>query len=366
MQRSFGGYNPPWQSRVGAIHGVMVKQRDEPRLVRRVGSRRAGTRAEPAETPVSRAKRAKNLQLVRELQPKLIAHFLAVADNEGISRAAEELHLTQPALSKSLKQLEDRLGVPLFERHPTGVRLTPYGQILARRGRIIERELSHAVAELHTLKGGASGSIRIGGGLLWSQLYLPPVIAEFQRIHEGVTVELRSGVIDTLVPALIGGDLDIICTTLDFPESPEVVKELLVRVCHAVYARAGHPLASRKNLTAADVHRCGWVALKNDYVGTSRLGAFFAANGLGPPNVRIELTADVTLLELLATSDLLGSLPIAMENTARARGVVPILVGDADLWASQAGVAYRKTSYPTPIFWRCCEMPSVDKGARVS
>ena len=59
--------------------------------------------------------------LIRDLQPKLISHFLAVADNLSISQAAEVLNLTQPALSKSIKQLEDRLGVPLFERWPTGV-----------------------------------------------------------------------------------------------------------------------------------------------------------------------------------------------------------------------------------------------------
>ena len=290
----------------------------------------------------------KNRRLSRELQPKLIAHFLAVADNTTISRAADALHLTQPALSKSIKQLEDRLGVPLFERGPTGVKLTPYGEVLARRGRIVERELSYAVSELQTLKGGASGAIRIGGGLLWTQKYLPPVIARFQKIYPGVKIELRSGVIDTLVPALVGGELDLICNTLDFPESPELSKERLIEVRHAIFARADHPLAGRKDLGARDLHDCGWVALKNDYVGTSRLGSFFAARGLGPPSIRIELAADLTMIGLLASSDYLGSLPIALEDTARAMGIVPILVGDADLWTSQAGVAYRRTSYPTP------------------
>jgi DNA-binding transcriptional LysR family regulator len=287
-------------------------------------------------------------RLSRELQPTLIAHFLAVADNQAISRAAQALHLTQPALSKSIKQLEDRLGVPLFERHPTGVKLTPYGEILAQRGRIIERELSYAVAELQTLKGGASGSIRVGGGLVWNQLYLPPVIAHFQHMYPGVKIELRSGVIDTLVPALVGGDLDIICTTLDFPVSPDITKEHLVEVRHAIFARSGHPLAGKPRVTAMDLHKYGWAALKNDYMGTSRLGAFFAGSGLSPPTIQVELPADLTMISLLANSDLLGSLPIALEQTAFVMGIVPILVNDADLWASQAGVAYRRTSYPTP------------------
>jgi DNA-binding transcriptional LysR family regulator len=287
-------------------------------------------------------------RLVRELQPKLIGHFLAVVDHMTISRAAEVMNLTQPALSKSVKQLEDRLGVPLFERWPKGMKPTPYGEILARRARLIERELSYAVTEIQTLKGGASGSIRIGAGLVWSQKYLAPVIARFQAIYPGLRIELRPGVISTLVPALVGGDLDIICVTLDFPDSAEIVKEHLVEVQHAIFARADHPLTALAHVTAVDLHRYGWVGLKDDYVGNSRLGSFFAASGLGPPNIRIEVGADLGVIGLLASGDYLGSLPTAMESIARAMGVVLVSVGNAYLWVSAAGVAYRRTSYPTP------------------
>jgi DNA-binding transcriptional LysR family regulator len=289
-----------------------------------------------------------NRGLIRDLQPKLISHFLAVADNLSISQAAEVLNLTQPALSKSIKQLEDRLGVPLFERWPTGVKLTQYGEVLARRARLIDRELSYAVTELQTLKGGATGVLRIGAGLIWSQKYLPPIIAKFQKLHAGVNLELRSGVIDTLVPALTGGELDVVCTTLDFPDSNDYVKEPLTEIRHGIFASAKHPLAGLARVTPEQLAQYGWVTLKNDYVGRNRLGSFFAANGLAPPNVRVELVADVAILSLIAASDYLCSMPRALADTAKSQRVVELAVGGANLWTSTGGVAYRRTGFPAP------------------
>lgn len=290
----------------------------------------------------------KQSQLIRELQPKLISHFLSVVDNLTISRAAEVLNITQPALSKSIKQLEDRLGVPLFERWPKGMKATPYGEILARRAQLIEREIRYAVSEIQTLKGGASGSVRIGAGLVWGHKYLAPVIAKFQETYPGLRIELRSGVISTLVPALLGGDLDVICVTLDFPDNAEIEKEYLVEIRHGIFARADHPLMKQQNVTVSDLHRYGWVTLKDDYVGNNRLGSFFAAAGLGPPNIRVELGAGLGMIGVLATSDHLGMLPLALDSVAKAMGVVAVNVGSAQLWVSTAGAAYRRTSYPAP------------------
>ena len=286
--------------------------------------------------------------VTRELEPRLISHFLAVVDNNTISRAAEVLNLTQPALSKSIKQLEDRLGVVLFERWPTGVKMTAYGEVLARRGRLIQRELSHAVTELQSMKGGSKGIIKIGAGLVWSQNYLPPIIASFLDARPGMQVELSTGVIDTLVPRLASGDLDLICTTLDFPDSSEFVKEPLVDAVHSIFARADHPLSSQPTVEPKELEEWGWITLKNDYVGHNRLGAFFSAHGLDPPRVRMELEADLTILHMISNSDYLCSLPSAMQKIAANHGVIPVNIRDSKLWASTAGIAYRRTDYPAP------------------
>lgn len=98
---------------------------------------------------------------------RLLRHFLAVVEHKGITSAAEELHISQPALTKSIRQLEDNLGVTLFERMPTGVVPTPFGEILARRARLMDLEYRHALAEIHAIKGGAGGTINIGAAPVW-------------------------------------------------------------------------------------------------------------------------------------------------------------------------------------------------------
>lgn len=289
-----------------------------------------------------------HFSVTRELEPRLISHFLSVVDNRTISRAAEVLNLTQPALSKSIKQLEDRLGVVLFERLPTGVKMTAYGEVLARRGRLIQRELSHAVTELHSMKGGTVGVIRIGAGLVWSQNYLPPVLAGFLAARPGLQIEMQTGVIDTLVPRLVAADLDLICTTLDFPDSSDIVKEPLVQVTHGIFAREGHPLTEQETVSPNELADWGWITFRNDYVGHNRLGAFFVANRLEPPIVRMELAADLSILSTVALSDHLCSLPLAFQAVAAKQGVKLLKVRGSQLWSSTAGVAYRRTDHPAP------------------
>jgi DNA-binding transcriptional LysR family regulator len=89
------------------------------------------------------------------MHSRLLRHFLAVLDHRGISAAAEAVHISQPALTKSIRQLEATLGVALFERHPNGVVPTPFGEILARRVRLMALECQHAVAEIQAITGGS-------------------------------------------------------------------------------------------------------------------------------------------------------------------------------------------------------------------
>lgn len=284
--------------------------------------------------------------LGRDLQPKLIAHFMAVASHLSVSRAARTLNLTQSAVSKSIKTLQDRLGVDLIERTPHGIRLTSYGEAFARRGRRIESELNDSLRELRVLKEGTVGTLRIGAGLVWSQKLLPPIVARFQALHPGVKVILQTGVISTLVPDLTSGELDLLCVTLDFPDSPSLVKQRLIDVQHAIFARAGHPLLRRARVLPQELAAYSWVALHNDYVGFSRLAAFAAASGLPPPTIRVEVPADLSIIAMLTASDYLGSLPLALQEMARSMGVVPVPVRDAQLWNARAGIAYRTTSHP--------------------
>jgi len=286
---------------------------------------------------------------------RLLHHFLAVVDSKGISAAAAELHITQPALTKSVRQLEDILGVELFERLPTGVVPTRFGEILARRARLMELEYRHAIAEIQAIKGGTGGTINVGAGPVWAVRILPPIIAAFRRQQPKVKVKLRIGVIDTLVPALLGGELDLVCASLDFPAHPEFVKEQLVDLKHVLVARAEHPLAGRKDIAVKELLDFPWLTLINDYVGTSRVGSFFAANELQPPRIAVETTSISAALNLVREDDLILSIPTLMLPHAELFGLCKLAVRGT-LWDAPAGIAYRATRSPSPALSAFCAL----------
>ena len=289
------------------------------------------------------------------MHSRLLHHFLAVVDSKGISAAAAELHITQPALTKSVRQLEDILGVELFERLPTGVVPTRFGEILARRARLMELEYRHAIAEIQAIKGGTGGTINVGAGPVWAVRILPPIIAAFRRQQPKVKVKLRIGVIDTLVPALLGGELDLVCASLDFPAHPEFVKEQLVDLKHVLVARAEHPLAGRKDIAVKELLDFPWLTLINDYVGTSRVGSFFAANELQPPRIAVETTSISAALNLVREDDLILSIPTLMLPHAELFGLCKLAVRGT-LWDAPAGIAYRATRSPSPALSAFCAL----------
>jgi DNA-binding transcriptional LysR family regulator len=284
-----------------------------------------------------------------------LRHFLAVVEHKGITPAAEKLHISQPALTKSIQQLESSLGVALFERFPTGVVPTHFGEILARRVRLMDLEYRHALAEIQAIKGGAGGTINVGAGPVWMVRILPPIIAEFQKQQPKVKIKLRSGVIDTMVPALLAGELDVICASLDFPSHPEIVKENLTEISHVLIARAGHPLAARNDIKAADLLDYPWLAIANDYVGNSRVNSFFAANELDPPRIAVETTSTSGILSLVRAGDFIVNIPTLMLPYAEAFGLTRLAVRGT-LWDSPAGIAYRATKSQMAVLNAFCAL----------
>jgi DNA-binding transcriptional LysR family regulator len=278
------------------------------------------------------------------LQSRLLKYFLATVERKNITTAAEDLHITQPALTRSIHLLEKEVGATLFERRPTGVALTPQGEILARRARLMDLEYQHAMSELRAMQEGVGGTLRIGAGPVWVSSLLPPALATYYKQYPRVKVRVSSGVIDTLVPQLLAGEVDLICSTLDFPSQNEIVTEPIVRIRHGVVARRGHPLAALEAVTAVEMQRYPWVALEGDKIGTSRIGSYFVANACEPPKVAIETTA-YGMMKTVLQGDFLAMLSDWMRADWEALGLVSLPM-EGTFWEREAGIAHRRTGRP--------------------
>ncbi|SIT42336.1 LysR family transcriptional regulator [Paraburkholderia piptadeniae] len=141
------------------------------------------------------------------MTPDQLITFAAVAEHRNISRAALALHLSQPAVSGQLRQLQDEFGEPLYLRDGRGVRLTPAGEQLASYAARLRDTYRQAYAYRDALRGMEQGTLRIGASTTPASYLLPYLIAAFQRRHPDVTVHTDDGNTADIVGAL--GSFDI-------------------------------------------------------------------------------------------------------------------------------------------------------------
>ena len=275
------------------------------------------------------------------IQSRKIRYFLAAADHLHFSAAAAELHISQPALSRSVRQLEERLGVQLFERAAKGVVLTRYGELLARRARLMELEAEHTIAEIEAIKTGSGGTLHIGAGPVWLRVFLPPAIVELQRHYPELQIDLMTGVIETHLSALMNGRIDVLCGDLDFPSHPELERIHLIDLQFVVIAGVNHPLAGKSAVGADELTRFPWIVLRGDYLGRNRFGAFFAAQNLDPPKPKIVISPGVENFGFLRQGNYLAFIPTYALEVARRYDCVRIDVARA-FWKARHGVVYRR------------------------
>lgn len=275
-----------------------------------------------------------------------LRQFLAVVESQSFTAAAEKLHMTQPALTRSVQQLEERFNVRLIDRAAKTFELTPFGRILAERARLIEQELAHIDSEIVALKSGETGRIRIGTGPSGIG-YLPAAIIDFQRERPNVDIVLTVDSMDANVAALLNRDLDLICTALEFPPHPTLVCERILEVGNVVVASRQHPLADLANIEARNLLRYPWVGFVNDDMARSRLGGYFSANAREMPRIAVQTNNLETLFALLARSDYVASIPALVLPDAKARDLVALKV-KGSFWSIGLGFAHVRTSQLPP------------------
>lgn len=186
------------------------------------------------------------------MELRVLNYFLMVSQEENITKAAQLLHVTQPTLSRQLMQLEDELGVKLFERSNHSIVLTSDGLLLKRRAQEIVSLAEKTKRELTTEKE-LSGEIEIGSGEFKSFSLLADVIAAFSEKHPGVRFHLNSGNADTIKERLENGGLDIglladpvDISRYEFTRLPQ--KETWGIIAHNDFAIAKRPFVMPKDL----------------------------------------------------------------------------------------------------------------------
>ena len=196
----------------------------------------------------------------RHLAQRLKFHQLRAVDSIGthgsLLRAAKALGISQPALTKTLQEMEDLLGVPLFLRQARGVAPTEFGDAVIQSARRMLAELGRLEEELDRLSSGAGGTVVLGALPVAAAGLLPGVLALLKARRPDLAVRLVQGRTEELLPALASGDLDLIVGRLYPPDTPDgFVREALYDEPISILARAGHPIFAHETVTVEELRR---------------------------------------------------------------------------------------------------------------
>lgn len=183
----------------------------------------------------------------RYLDQRLKLHLLRIVDaletHRSLLKASAILGVSQPALSRSLQELEDMVGQRLFERHARGVRPTGAGLVLIRLARRIIAELRRADDDLDRLESPDGGVVAIGALPVAAVGILPGVLIRMKASHPAIEVRLQEGRMEDLLPLLAAGEMDLLVGRLYAPPVPDgFAREALWEEPLSVLARAGHPV----------------------------------------------------------------------------------------------------------------------------
>lgn len=258
--------------------------------------------------------------------------LVAAVDEGSLRAAARRLGLSQPALTKMIRELERELSASLLQRSTTGVVPTAQGMVLYEHARTVQHELDEAVEQIRQLGGGMSGTLTVGAVPLAVLLLIPEVVRTFSQEFPRIQLRISEELYIEQLTRLRKGEVDVALGPLPAQlPAGEFVVEPLMPIDLMVVVRKGNPLARSRRL--ADLAQAPWV-----YTGaTPDLGytkTLFERHGLAPPPAGALVNSTLGLLSIIASGNCVGLMPrqIALHPfAAQHLEVVPVDEGPLEL-----------------------------------
>ena len=239
-----------------------------------------------------------NVPMRHQFDLQALEHFVVLARTRNFTRASEELHLSQPALSRAIQKLEEGLGQPLFERKPREVVLTDLGELLLQKAKEILKRMEDTFAELS--EASRKGRVRLGAIPTIAPYFLPGVLGEFAKQHPEVSVMVQEDTTDNLVRRCVNGEIDLAIVAL-----PILCKELAVEALFTeelfLVVPPGHPLARKATVTIETVTGYPFVMLNEAHCLSDQIASFCRRQATQP--VVVERTSQLATVQELVALD---------------------------------------------------------------
>ncbi|QDU49430.1 LysR family transcriptional regulator [Gimesia panareensis] len=225
-----------------------------------------------------------------------LRYFLRVAERGNFTRAAEELKISQPALSRSIQKLEEELGQPVFERKTRSVALTEAGTLLQARAQQILALIEDTKAEISD--DGRSGQIRIGAIPTIAPFFLPDLLRQFSNEFPAASIIVQEDTTDHLLKRCTQGEIDLAILALPVPAKYLEIEELFQEELLLVLP-PDHPLVSKPQIRLNDIKSLPFVLLDEAHCLSDNIVSFCRQRSFHP--VAVEQTSQLAMVQELVS-----------------------------------------------------------------
>lgn len=273
-----------------------------------------------------------------KLDPRHLIQLAVILDSGTLRVAAERLGTTQPALSRTIAMMEERVGAPLFERRRRPLTPTDTAVELAAFGRTVRGAVEAANSMSRQITTGQYGTIRVGAPPFMCDQLVSRIIGEFARAHPQVRVVLHADYFPALVAALNNHRLDMVLGPFELLERPAgLAIDRILKNRNVIVCRPGHKLTRRKKLSAADFEGATWIGHSRESVLASDLRSTLADLGVNKFNVVFESDSAGAVITMVRDGDYLTVLPllsVAQRVTAGELATLPIPRSGPERWTA--------------------------------
>lgn len=283
-----------------------------------------------------------------------LRYFETIAELQHMGRATARLHRSQPALTSSIRRLEEACGAALFQKSGRGIRLTEAGKVLLKWAQRVRFDVDAARRELAAIGSGLAGHIRLGIVPTAAQFLLPPVARRLLAEAPAVTLRTVVGLVDTLRPQLRAGELDMMVGTESAAE-PGTVSRSLAEDCIVVAASDRHEVFGRE-VALKDLVPFPWALQPPGAPTRDWLDQTFDRRRLPRPRVQVETTMLLMLPALIVQTGLLSFISRHhLQCEARIAGLKEVPVKGATM-RRRLVVTYRADGFLSPASERLIDL----------
>lgn len=252
-----------------------------------------------------------------------LRYLLAVADHGGFTRAAEALHVSQPTLSQQIRQLEEALGVSLFDRTSRVVKPTDAGEAYIESARRVLLELEAGKRALHDVKDLTRGNLRLAMTPTFMAYLVGPLVRDYTARFPNIKLQIFELSMDDIEAGLMDDSLDI-AIAFDQVRNTDIESIPAFTETLGVMVGRDHPLFEREEaLSCGEVAQMNFALLATDFVTRTRIDEYFAQERI-TPKVGIEVNSVSTLLEVIRHTTMATVLPESIASEERALRKIPL------------------------------------------